>query len=285
VKFALSSLMALSAVAFVLLQHAGPAQADMNVLPHPHIGLQTVTWMLSGSILHKDSLGTSQEIRPGQLNIMTAGHGISHAELPGSSPGEELHAFQLWVALHGEHRFMSPRFQHVPAVPVLELPNSIASGPSASASLIAGSCDGETSQGELFSPIFGAMVRMGAGKGALLPLDAAFEHAIMTISGSVEVEPTQAATHGAVGVGEMAYLGSGRPSLSVAATADQDAQVFVFGGAPLDEPVLLWWNFAARTQDEMKAAREAWEAADESVFGPARGWGPDERLPAPPMAP
>ncbi|MFC7586826.1 pirin family protein [Nonomuraea antimicrobica] len=126
----------------------GPDEAAMRVPPHPHTGLQTVSWLLEGSVLHRDSLGTLQEIRPGQLNLMTAGRGISHSE---ESPKTVLHGVQLWVALPGGSRHVEPGFEHHPALPVLP-------GPGFEARVVMGSLGGVSSPATAYSPLVGAEI-------------------------------------------------------------------------------------------------------------------------------
>jgi hypothetical protein len=255
--------------AWCFLDHYGPVtlkpdDRGMRVGPHPHMGLQTVSWLFSGEILHRDSLGSVQRIRPGQLNLMTAGRGISHAEeTPGSHPAE-LHGLQFWVALPEATRHGDPAFDHHPVLPTwrqdgLDL------------SLIMGTALGERSPAKAHTPLVGLDLKCNDTGRRRLPLEPAFEHALLVIEGELRLEET------ALGPGALHYLGRGRDSLELANTAP--AHAFLLGGEPLQEEVLLWWNFVGRSHEEMQAARAEWES-QAARFGEVRGYdGP--RLVAP----
>jgi hypothetical protein len=239
----------------------------MDVAPHPHIGLATVTWLLAGEALHKDSLGTTQPIVSGQLNWMTAGRGISHSE-EGSGDGvAELHGVQLWVALPDAQRHAAPRFAHHAAVP------SLAVG-GASVTVFVGACAGVASPAETSSPLLGLDVTLPAGATAPLPVDPTHEHALVVVDGEVVVDGV------VVRPGELAYLGRRRGELPL--RAQGGGRAIVVGGEPLGEPLLLWWNFVARDHDEIVAARDAWEAGDER-FGRVDSYRRGPRTPAPPL--
>lgn len=246
---------------WVFLDHFGPTPDDapaMDVPPHPHIGLQTVTWVVEGEMLHLDSLGSRQPIRPGQLNWMTAGRGIAHAEL---APAGRRHGVQLWVALPEGARDVAPAFEHHAALPRL------AHGP-VDVIVVAGAHAGHTSPATTHSPLVALDLRPHGA--AALPLDPAFEHAVVTLDGVVDVDG-----HG-LAPGTLLYLGTGRSSLAVGGSG----HALLIGGAPLGEDMLLWWNFVARTDAEIRAATAAW--AERTLAGPVPGHeGP--RLEAPPL--
>lgn len=252
---------------WTFLDHMGPMRVGdglFDVAAHPHCGLSTVTWLVSGELLHRDSLGTEQRIVPGQLNWMTAGRGIAHSEeVPYGSP-EVLEGIQLWVALPDAHRNDPPSFQHVAELPVVQREG-------VAITVLAGSLLGQTSAAKTHSPLVAAEL---AGEGtASFPVDPSFEHGLVAISGTIEVAG-EAATPG-----ELLYLGRGRDSLSV--TLGPDARAMLVGGEPLNSAPLLWWNFVVRDEDEVRAARAAWEAGDER-FGAVPGY-EGGRTPAPPL--
>jgi redox-sensitive bicupin YhaK (pirin superfamily) len=222
--------------AWCFVDHYGPMSVDgvagMQVPPHPHIGLQTVTWLLDGNVLHRDSLGSEQMIRPGQLNLMTAGRGIAHSE---ESPHEHdpgLHGVQLWLALPGSQRQVAPAFEHHPELPVAGLAGF-------EITVFAGSLAGAQSPATVFSPV--------ADGTTLAP-------------------------------GTLLYLPPGRDQVRLAAAAG--AELFLLGGTPLDQPVVMWWNFVGtRPEDIIDAARD-WSQG--TRFGEIPGYH-GTRLPAPPL--
>jgi redox-sensitive bicupin YhaK (pirin superfamily) len=246
----------------------GPLRFDggkpMDVPPHPHIGIQTVTWLLEGEVLHKDSLDSEALGRAGGLNLMTSGRGIAHSEETPEGSSGRLHGVQLWVALPDAQRDVTPSFEHYPDRPRLELPGG-------SATVIVGTLDGARAEGRTFWPILGADLAPQAAACLRVPLDPSYEHALVPLAGSVELEGRPLATDA------LYYLGTDRREVHVAAVGE-GARVLLLGGAPLGESLLMWWNFVARTTDEIVAAREDWEAGRR--FGEVRRYaGP--RLPAP----
>lgn len=266
--------------AWCFLDHYGPddikATGGMWVPPHPHTGLQTVTWLFEGVGRHTDSLGSDQLIRPGQLNVMTAGPGICHAEVSPPEAPQSLHGVQLWVCLPEEVRDRTPpAFDHL-----AELPTYDDAG--VTVKVLVGAVAGAVSPAPSHTPIVGAEIRLAPGGTADLPLERGFEHAVLTVAGSAEVEGNE------VPVNQMAYLGAGRPGLRLSAPAEQDGEtvVMLLGGEPFDEEIVMWWNFIGRTHDEVVAQREAWNGDGVSWvpprFGEVRGFDGD-RLLAPPM--
>jgi redox-sensitive bicupin YhaK (pirin superfamily) len=251
--------------AWCFLDHFGPEEVTgkpgMRVPPHPHIGLQTVTWLFDGEIRHRDSLGSDELIRPGQLNIMTSGHGIAHSE---DSPAEKpplLHGVQLWVALPAESRGQAPRFEHLPELPVAE-----AAGVRMTVAI--GSLGGVTSPARVHSDLVGAEVVVALRTDAEIAIDPAFEHGVVVTDGAATVEGV------AVRPGSLLHVPEGRASLRLSGTA----RLFVIGGVPLAEDLVMWWNFVARSHEEIVAAREDW-AAGSGRFGVVPGG--QEPLPAP----
>ncbi len=246
--------------AWCFVDHYGPDDVDMSVPPHPHIGLQTVSWLLAGEVEHRDSLGSLQRVRPGELNVMTAGRGIAHSEYSvGSGP---LHGVQLWVALPQGERFRNADFAHHADLPVVEIG-------AVRATVMVGEFAGAASPAETFSPLVGAQVDLTGL--ATLPLQPDFEYAVLAVDADLTVDGQ------AVPRGALQYLGWGATHVQLA--ADPGARVLVLGGEPMTEDLLMWWNFVGRTHEEIVEARRDWEAGDDR-FGPVPG-DPNPRLSAP----
>jgi hypothetical protein len=243
----------------------GPLPSDATpggIGPHPHTGLHTVTWLVEGELLHRDSLGSEQTIRPGQLNLMTAGHGVSHAEEPTGRRGGGLHGTQLWVAQPEATRHDGPAFEHHPILPEVEL------GP-ARATVLVGEMGGATSPARRDTELVGVDIRLGAGA-VEVPLMPSFEHALVVMAGAVLLEGRT------VVPGELAYLGTGRDELGLSAAGE--ARLLLIGGRPFESPVTMWWNFVGRSRDELAEAGRQWNARSER-FGDIGS--PMERIAAP----
>jgi quercetin 2,3-dioxygenase len=237
--------------AWCFLDHFGPTDIartpGMRVGPHPHIGLQTVTWLQSGELLHRDSLGTVQRIEPGALNLMTAGQGISHSEESPEPRSPQLHGVQFWVALPDAARRMAPAFEHhakVPSVTTSRLRVSV----------FAGRFLGEQSPATFHTPLVGASIVAPAGSVATLPLNPAFEHGAIVTYGRAELAGQR------IIPGSLVYLGPGREGLPIV-TGAGDAGIILVGGEPLSEQILMWWNFVARTKAEITQACGDWNTA------------------------
>lgn len=241
------------------------AEKPMDVAPHPHIGLQTVSWLLNGEIVHNDSLGCEGLIRPGELSLMTAGHGIAHSEETPTENTHILNGVQMWVALPDGERNHAPLYDHYRELPVFELPGAVVH-------LILGDYSGYRSPARAFSPMIGAEVRVHPGARTTLPLDPGFEHAILILEGdlSLENQPLAADT--------LYYLGACRDEAAFSSRAG--ARLMLIGGAPFGEPILMWWNFVARTSEEIAAARADWESRRR--FDDVKAYR-GARLPAPPF--
>jgi len=244
--------------AWCFLDRFGPLSftdgMPMNVPPHPHIGLQTVSWLLEGEVLHSDSLGYQAVVRPGGVNVMTAGNGIAHAEeTPDRHSGEpygvrSLNGIQLWTALPEAHRHMQPEFTHVEQVPVVEAPGGVLH-------VFAGALAGalaEASPAPFFSPILGADIQVHSGAALELELDPAFEHALLPLDGQTFFEDHLLTE------GSLYYLGTRRESLAL--RSQSGGRILLIGGPPFPETILMWWNFVARTPEEIAAAHKDWEA-------------------------
>ena len=238
----------------------------MDVAPHPHIGLQTTTWLIDGEVLHDDSLGCGALLRPGGVNVMTSGGGIAHAEQTPTDNSGRLDGVQLWVALPDAHRHMSPDFMQVTEVPRLDTPDAVVR-------VFAGTLQGATSPAPHYSALLGADLDVRPRRICALPLDPSFEHAVLVLSGDCALNGEPLAER------MLYYLGTDR---SEASFASQDGgRVLLIGGPPFPETILMWWNFVARTADEIAQARDDWER--QQRFGEVTAYnGP--RLSAPSLA-
>ncbi|MEU5878893.1 pirin family protein [Spirillospora sp. NPDC047279] len=256
--------------AWCFVDHYGPDdivdRPGMQVPPHPHIGLQTVSWLLGGEVLHRDSLGSLQTLTPGTLGVMTAGHGIAHSEESPAAHSPLLHGAQLWVALPDGARATAPAWEFHGDLPVLEDGGT-------RTTVFMGEMAGARSAGTTFSPLVGADVTLAAGGGTRLPLEPDFEYAALTTLGAVNVDGVDLAP------GSLLYLGCGRSELQVSAASP--GHLLLLGGEPFDEQIVMWWNFVARSGEEIGAARADWTNAD-ARFGEVHGYAGD-RLPAPPF--
>ncbi len=235
--------------------HLGPATfragEGMRVGPHPHIGLQAFTWMIEGSLIHTDSLGQEIRIRPGQINLLTAGAGVAHAEE--SPPGEagRLHAVQMWIALPEGDRNREPDFSHHEDLPLGDRDGF-------RWTLLAGQGGGAVAPTRHYSPLVAMDLAGEAGACTRLALDPDFEHALLLLEGEAE---------GAGGTLEpetLLYLGRGRSSLDL--ECRRSSRILLIGGAPFGEETLLWWNFVARCPEEMSEAADDWNR--KRRFGP-----------------
>lgn len=237
--------------------HMGPAvvteEAGVEIGPHPHIGLQTATWLVAGEILHRDSLGSEQVIRPGQLNLMTAGHGVSHSEESTGRHRGSLHGMQLWIAQPEATRHGSAAFEHHGDLPAVELDH-------ATVTVIIGDLGDLGDLGHVSSPArrdtdhVGLELSLRPGE-SVVPMRREREHALVVMDGAITVGSS------VVEAGALAYLGLGRDELAV--SADGPATALLIGGVPWDEELIMWWNFVARTRDEISAAYGDWAAASE----------------------
>jgi len=255
--------------AWCFVDHYGPMSVDgvagMQVPPHPHIGLQTVTWLLDGNVLHRDSLGSEQMIRPGQLNLMTAGRGIAHSEESPEDHDPALHGVQLWLALPGADRAAAPGFEHHAELPSFGLAGF-------QVTVFAGTLAGVCSPATMFSPVTGAQLRAGRPTRGQLSLDPGHEHMIFAVTGQARAAGTE------LSPGSLLYLGTGRDLVTLAAAAG--STLLLLGGEPLDEPLLMWWNFVGRTPEEIVTAARDWTQS--TRFGQVTGYH-GRPLPAPPV--
>ncbi|MFI8263756.1 pirin family protein [Streptomyces sp. NPDC085665] len=254
--------------AWCFADHYGPDRvADsggMDVAPHPHTGLQTVSWLFSGEIEHRDSLGTHAFVRPGEVNLMTGGHGISHTEV--STPGTTvLHGVQLWVALPGEHRHAPRDFQHHAPEPLRV--------DGAQLRVFLGALAGAVSPVRTFTPLLGAEILIDAGATVTLGVDPEFEHGLLVDQGDVRLDGAL------LRPAELGYASPGRSALTLTNASDRPARTVLLGGPPFEEEIVMWWNFVGRSHRDIVEAREEWERASDR-FGTVDGH-PGGRLPAP----
>ncbi|TDX29837.1 hypothetical protein DFO67_10675 [Modicisalibacter xianhensis] len=256
--------------AWCFLDHAGPAifkgdAKGLQVGPHPHIGLQTFTWMIEGEVLHRDSLGHEQVIRPGQVNLMTAGRGISHTEE--SVPGEtHLHAAQLWIALPESDRQTAPRFDHYPSLPTWEDQNAVFT-------LLTGEFSGHRAPTLAYSPLVGLDIASREASNVTLTLREDFEYGVLPLEGELDIDGDRFAPN------EMAYLGRGRTAVTVNLPAG--GRAILVGGEPLGEEIWIWWNFVGHSKAEIIEAQHDWEKGSDR-FGTVKGYD-GERLMPPPL--
>lgn len=252
------------------IDHYGPDDVSstdgMQVPPHPHMGLQTVSWLRQGEIHHRDSLGSDTLIRPGELGLMTAGHGIAHAEHSPVPRPEMLHGAQLWVALPSSARSVAPAWEHHRDLPTL-------SNSGAHLTVFLGELSDVVSPGTTYSDLVGASVTMPPGGRDVIATEPDFEYAALVMSGSVVIDDDE------LEVGTMLYLGTGRGLLEF--SSPRGTEFLLLGGVPFDEQIVMWWNFVGRSNDEIAEARMQWQAGER--FGTVREAG--ERLPAPPLPP
>jgi len=243
-------------------------QAGMAVPPHPHMGLQTVSWLVRGTVLHRDSIGTTALVEPGRVAIMSAGNGIAHSESSPEGHGPVLHGAQLWVALpesarHGEHSFVL----HEPA-PILDTPGL-------RAKVLVGSLGSTVAPARGVTPLVGVELSPESSwsRAGSVPLDPAYEHVLVPLIGTVHCSGED------VQSGQALYLGTDRDHLDLELSAT--ARVLLLGGLPFEEEIVMWWNFVARTHEEIEQARLQWNAGGDPRFGEVSHYPGPDRLRAP----
>lgn len=232
--------------AWCFLDHAGPVtfpQGDgLDVGPHPHIGLQTFTWMIEGTMMHTDSIGSKQLIRPKQVNLMTAGYGISHTEV---APDTEtrMHAAQLWIALPDDKINMAPQFDHYPVLPVVEKDNI-------EFTVLVGEFMDTVSPVQVHTELLGIDVFAKEQTKTRIPLNPKFEYGFMALEGDAIVNGHD------LNSDNMVVLEPGISQIEV--ELPKGSRLLLIGGEPFESPILLWWNLVGRTQEELKTATEQW---------------------------
>lgn len=227
------------------VDHMGPTRVrsgrGIDIGPHPHIGLQTVTWLTKGEILHRDSLGSEQLVRPGQLNLMTAGNGVAHSE-EGTPYAGDLEGVQFWVAQPEATRHGAAAFEHHAELPQVELGHGVAT-------VFVGELASVRSPARRDTDHVGVDLALRSGT-TVVPLAPAHEHALVVLDGAVHVGSE------VITPGHLAYLGPGRDELSL--TVRGPARAMLVGGVPFPEPILMWWNYVARDRGEVISAHRDW---------------------------
>jgi hypothetical protein len=227
----------------------GPATVTKNggldIGPHPHSGLQTVTWLVSGEAVHHDSLGSEQLLKPGQLNLMTAGRGVSHSEEGTSQYEGTMQGIQLWIAQPEATRFADPAFEHHHDLAVVETP-------SLSTTILLGSFEGVTSAARRDSELVGLELVLRSS--STLPLRPDFEYCLIVLEGALILNDTVLVP------GQLGYLAPGDDELFV--DVEGPTRAMLLGGVPFESPILMWWNFVARTREEIDDAYESWSIND-----------------------
>ncbi|WP_430591907.1 pirin family protein [Humidisolicoccus flavus] len=268
--------------AWCFIDSYGPVELSthggMQVPPHPHIGLQTVSWLVAGDVQHRDSLGTSLRIEPGTLGIMTAGHGISHSEMSPEDAPPTLHGAQLWVALPENSRTQAPSFAGLTSLPTFELESNPAGR--ATATLLVGDFEGQSSDAPAFTPLFGLEVKFAGTSSANVTLHESFEHGVLALTDDATVNGE------AVARGSVLYLAPGHSSVTLSTSGP--GTLMILGGEPFAEEIVMFWNFVGRTHDEVEEARDTWQTEREAELSsdarPRFGLVPDHEgftLPAP----
>ena len=240
----------------------------MDVPPHPHTGLQTVSWLFSGGVEHRDSAGVHAMVRPGELNLMTAGAGICHSEVSIESP-RCLHGVQLWVALPDSDRDTGRDFAHYVPKPI--------SLPGAVARVFLGELAGSRSPVHTFTPLLGAQIDLKPNARLDIDVDPAFEHGVLCDSGPVAMGETTLA------VADLGYQGPGSSALHLRNAGTGPRGWCCWAAPPSPNELVMWWNFVGRSHDDIVGYRQLWEDADDR-FGAVHGYrGSVTRLPAPPL--
>lgn len=242
--------------AWCFVDHYGPEDVGrsggMVVPPHPHTALQTVSWLFSGQVEHRDSTGVHAVVRPGELNLMTAGRGVCHSEVSVTGDAPELqvlHGAQLWVALPAADAGVDPQFQH-------HVPDPLpVRGGRVGVFLGSLGVDGEQVRSPVptYTPLLGAEVVLDPGSHLRLSVEREHEHGVLVDHGRVAVGDA------VVDATELGYLAPGREELELAAGAE-GARMLLLGGPPFGEQIVMWWNFIGRSHEEVVEAREQWQA-------------------------
>lgn len=248
--------------AWCFLDHYGPddvsAGPGMQVPPHPHTGLQTVSWLFAGEVLHRDSVGSVRTVRPGELNLMTAGHGISHSEQspdPVATRPPMLHGVQLWTALPASHLATAPTFEHHGDLPTLQAPGATVRvflgelGPQ----VHLGVPQALRSPATTFTALLGAQIDLAAGAELTLALDPTFEHALL-----LDSPETVLVDRAPLAWSELGFVAAGADEVTVRASSDGPARLVLLGGEPFTEEIVMWWNFVGRSHEDIVAARAEW---------------------------
>ncbi len=232
--------------AWCFIDHFGPTEQEnaMSVAAHPHVGLQTVSWLFAGEVEHRDSLGSIQIIHPGELNLMTAGHGIAHSELSSTTAGL-MHGVQLWTVLPESARDGAAYFDHYNDLPVFKKDQL-------DIRLFVGELFGHTSPARTFSEMVGAEIDVPAGTMTQLPINESYEYGLLMVAGDLRVNDEQVPSEC------LYYQALGSEEFKIESTGG--AKVVLLGGVPFGEEIVMWWNFIGRTHEEIEEMRLDWES-------------------------
>jgi quercetin 2,3-dioxygenase len=253
--------------AWCFLDHFGPGTEPVDIYPHPHTGLQTVTWVFDGQVRHRDSAGSDTVVQAGQLNIMTAGRGVAHSEFVVTGAPSR-HGLQLWTALPARYAGIAPHFEQHRDLPVYQRPGL-------RATVMLGAFGPVRSPARTYSAITGADVEIAAGTVIAIPLTGHHEHALVLLDGDLVAVTTE------LRPGTLFYLGTGR--VDVMLRSRRGAHVILLGGEPFREDIVMWWNFVAGSHEEIVRARADWEGRNQERFPDIPGHAPEDRIPAPPL--
>lgn len=256
--------------AWCFADHYGPEQGVcMDVPPHPHTGLQTVSWLFEGEIEHRDSGGVHAMVRPGEVNLMTSGYGIAHSEV--STPARDLlHGVQLWVVLPQESQDLVREFQH--HVPAQYDQDGV------QAKILIGELAGVRSPVHTETPLLGAEVVLAPGATWELAVDPCHEHGVLVDTGHVDFDGVRL-NRSVLGVRD-----AGLDHVRLTNPTDEPARIMLLGGEPFDEGIVMWWNFIGRSHEDIVRLRDEWNQAPEDRFGRVEGYrGATSRLTAPPL--
>ena len=257
--------------AWCFVDHYGPEEgACMDVPPHPHTSLQTVSWLFSGEIEHRDSGDVHAMVRPGEVNLMTSGYGISHSEV--STKGRDaLHGTQLWVVLPKESADLTREFQHF--VPSLDDNHA-----GVQSRVFIGDLGDASSPIHTETPLLGAELILAPGATWETSVNAGFEHGVLVDTGYVDFDGVRL-DNSALGVRD-----AGLDHLRLHNPSDKPARLMLLGGEPFDEGIVMWWNFIGRSHDDIAELRDVWNSEPDDRFGRVKGYrGDTERLKAPPL--
>ena len=235
--------------AWCFVDHYGPtSQKDaMSIAAHPHVGLQTASWLFTGEVEHRDSLGKIQVIHPGELNLMTAGFGIAHSELSLDS-ANEMHGVQLWIVLPDGERNRIPSFDHHQDLPILNVGGL-------RAKLFVGDFMGQHSPAKVFTELVGVEIDVAPGSTISIPLNQKFEYGVLLVLGDLNVNSTT------IPLTNLDYMPAGPGSLDV--TSVTGAKFILLGGEPFPEDIVMWWNFIGRSHEEIVQMRTEWNSQTE----------------------
>lgn len=232
--------------AWCFVDYFGPTDQlnAMSVAAHPHTGLQTVSWLFSGEVEHRDSLGSVQVIVPGELNLMTSGKGIAHSELS-INQNSQLHGVQLWTALPDQDRNCEPTFNHYSNLPNFEFQ-------SISVRVFIGEMLGHGSLAKTYTPLVGAELHVPANTQVQFPIEPDFEYGVLAVEGDVSVNTNRVVS------GQLHYIPQGGQQISL--SSSNEAKLMLLGGQPFTEKIVMWWNFIGRSHDEIVKMREEWQS-------------------------